>query len=628
MLEALGVGAMLLVQAGLIFAASPRNAVTFDEASHLPAGLRYWREGRFWCYHHNPPLARLITALPVALAGYASDDSRASYIPQSRRADDDIARRFLIRNREHYFDAFLLARLTVLALTSFGGLVVYLWSRELFGVSGGLVSLSLWTFCPNILAHGGLATTDMGATVFGLIASYAFWHYLQRPTWRSAAVSGLALGLAMSAKFSFVVLPLVWVPLAILSEILRRSGLRGVVRVAPHALISGLACLFVVNNVYQAEGFGRRLDSFEFHSGLLTRPASSSSHPGERENRFSETWLGAIHVPLPEHFLLGFDDQAFDVDTFRPPKYLRGEVRRNENGWWYYYLYGFAVKTPLGTLGLLALAVVVGVTSRRNRSGPVAELAVLAPAALLFGLVSSQTGLNSHFRYVLPVLPSLFIAAGRLGPWASRHGWAARSVVAAGVVGTAVSVTALHPDYLTYFHEAAGGPDGGIAHLADSNVDWGQGLIALGDWVREHGRGRRLRLAYFGRMDPELVGIRFELPPFGVEAEDSAASELDREFGPVPGLHAVSANYRLGCIPVDAPNGSGGLRRIPFNAFTYFRHFKPVAIVAHSIYIYELGVDEVNQVRRGMGLPPWSGRAGAEPAGSAWIPYRGRTIKE
>ena len=42
-----------------------RENPTIDEVNHLPAGITYWRTGSFKLYHHNPPLVKLIAALPV-----------------------------------------------------------------------------------------------------------------------------------------------------------------------------------------------------------------------------------------------------------------------------------------------------------------------------------------------------------------------------------------------------------------------------------------------------------------------------------------------------------------------------------------------------------------------------------
>ena len=40
---------------------------TVDEVVHLAAGITYWQRGTFRLYHHNPPLVKLVAALPVLL---------------------------------------------------------------------------------------------------------------------------------------------------------------------------------------------------------------------------------------------------------------------------------------------------------------------------------------------------------------------------------------------------------------------------------------------------------------------------------------------------------------------------------------------------------------------------------
>lgn len=322
-------------------------------------------------------------------------------------------------------------------------------------------------------------------------------------------------------------------------------------------------------------------------------------------------------MPLPEHYLLGLDDQTFDVDSGRYYKYLRGELRSDEPGWYHYYVYALLVKTPLGALALGFTAAAVGVVCRRYRADTPTEVLLLtAPLSFLL-MLSAGRGLNSHLRYLLPAFPFVFVSAGRLGPWSAGSRVRGAAVVAALVVSAASVVTG-YPFYLSYFNEAAGGPDRGITHLAESNLDWGQGLLALRDWLGRHAPGRPLKLAYHGTTYPELLGISYELPPFGPDVlkHDSGGS-LGHLVGPAPGLQAVIANYVIG-FPFPAPNAKEWHREVPRNAYRYYRHFRPKAVVAHSIFVYDISPDEADRVRRKLRLPPWAtslevGRPGQVP---------------
>jgi hypothetical protein len=62
------------------------------------------------------------------------------------------------------------------------------------------------------------------------------------------------------------------------------------------------------------------------------------------------------------------------------------------------------------------------------------------------------------------------------------------------------------PIVLAYFNELAGGPDGGEEWAGDSNLDWGQDLKRLAQFVDPRGI-QRIHLDYFGSAVPrEYLG--------------------------------------------------------------------------------------------------------------------------
>ncbi len=168
--------------------------------------------------------------------------------------------------------------------------------------------------------------------------------------------------------------------------------------------------LYVLNLGYVFDGSFTQLKKFTFVSETL----AGEELAGDGGNRFTDSWLGELPVPLPEQYLLGFDSQKRDFEDYGHPSYLRGEW--SDHGWWYYYLYGCLVKVPHGTQLLFVLAVALtmyqAILKASGRRQPAEfsqyfwrdELILLAPAVTLFVLVSSQTEFSHHFRYVLPSL--------------------------------------------------------------------------------------------------------------------------------------------------------------------------------------------------------------------------------
>jgi hypothetical protein len=74
-------------------------------------------------------------------------------------------------------------------------------------------------------------------------------------------------------------------------------------------------------------------------------------------------------------------------------------------------------------------------------------------------------------------------------------------VFAALLIWQAVSVIRVHPSYLSYFNEVAGGPDGGYRYVTDSNVDWGQDLKRLARFVETRGI-QEIYFDQFGAVNP------------------------------------------------------------------------------------------------------------------------------
>ncbi len=303
---------------------------TVDEVVHLPAGVTYWQKGTFRLYHHNPPLVKLVAALPVVCAGVVTEPL---YTTGSWRLSDPspttFSQWFAYFNAARYFELFRLARLTMPLFSVVGGLVVFAWSRRLYGVWGGLLSLSLWVFCPNVLAHGRLITSDAGAAAMGVMATYVFWRYLRNPLRRWAIAAGIALGLAQLTKYSllllFAVWPFLWLVRLVLVEP-RSKWLSRIPISAAHGLVIVALSAITIDIGYLFEGVGIPLGKFEFGSRSLTRPVPPGmDRPTSRNelfaltwpfrvNRFRGTWLANIPCALPEHYMLGFDEQKIETE--------------------------------------------------------------------------------------------------------------------------------------------------------------------------------------------------------------------------------------------------------------------------------------------------------------------------
>jgi hypothetical protein len=577
--HAMAVGLLLAVHAGLLAYGAWVHSPTYDEPAHLASGMSHWRFGRFELYRVNPPLVRMVAALPVLAAGARNEWT--SFPPTPRHRSEFTTGGYFVKlNYQRLQWLFALARWACIPFSLLGGLVCYVWARELYGAWCGYVALTLWCFEPNILGHGQLITPDVASASLGVLAAYRWWRWLKEPSWLRGVESALTLGLMLLAKTTWIIAlvlwPLLWFwfLLAGPSSQAHRPQWKSALQAA--AIIAG--GLLVLNIGYGFEGSGTPLGQFDFYSQFLSgrsEPSYDGAPPG---NRFQGSVLGGVPLPFPSNYVHGIDIQKYDFERSRY-SYLRGQFA--QRGWWYYYLYGLAVKVPLGTLALVAVSLGL-MLHRAFRASWRDEVFLLVPAVAVLSVVSSETEFTNHLRYVLPAVPFLLMSASKVGRVFLTRPLIPRAAVALAWAGSVASSLVVYPHSLSYFHELAGGPRSGHHHLLDSNIDWGQDLWYLRDWISAHPEARPIAVAYFGSFTPHEVGMDYAEVPRLSPSSRSEASRL------TPGWYAISVNWLYGY-------GLGHF--LQNDHYGYFRHLEPVAMAGYSIYIFHVTPADIERLR-------------------------------
>jgi 4-amino-4-deoxy-L-arabinose transferase-like glycosyltransferase len=539
-------GLAALAQAIWAVTATVDKCITTDEIAHITAGQSYWRFEDFRLQPENGVLPQRLAALPTLLLRW-----RLPSLADWTWTQSDVWR---IGNTAFYGLgndtgwAILLARsaaslhLIALALLIFG------WSWRRFGLAGGCTSLALFVFCPNFLAHGALATSDVAAAFWLLAATGAYWRFLHAASWQNALLSAVCLGLAAAAKFSAVLLAPIcaalWLVRALNPEPLTLAGRKWSRSAARAAMLlavllgQALVALAVVWTCYgwHARAFNPALPGGEFFHPwpevlrLLGAPAPLFA------------WLRESHL-LPEAYTYGLAHTV--AYSHARAAFFNGQV--GIHGWVAFFPYAFLVKTPWPLFAaLLVSAATVACWCRKKVRTAAgfgwADFAggyALVPLAVLFAVywaASLATHLNIGHRHLLPVYPPLFIVAGAAGSALWRRARPGRVLLAALLIWSAATAWAIRPDYLAYFNAFAGGPAQGYRHLVDSSLDWGQDLPGLARWLERNRRpGEIVHLAYFGLGNPPYQGIQAQTLPSLPHLEDSYPTLLH------PGLYAISA---------------------------------------------------------------------------------------
>ena len=548
-----------------------QESATFDEVQRQLPGYLHLTAGEFRLHTEHPPLIKMLTALPLLFL-----DVKVPPLPES----------WTEWRRWYFCQAFLyklndadqlvfLGRLAVLPLTLLLGFFVYRWSKEAFGKAAATFALFLYSFEPNILAHGRLMNTDLGVACFFFATFYFFSRTTESVTLTRLLLAGLSLGLALVTKYSAVLA----VPILFLLGIaialspgpmtLRLGGRfptvvtdrpRKTLLILGTLVLLGLIAYGVIWGTYRFRYVGGTTAGYAYPAPweevLADRPVA----------RTAILWVKEAKL-LPEAYLYGL---ALASRKLMRYAFLAGEI--SFYGWWYYFLVTFLLKTPLSLLILLGLVAATGRTIWRKR-GREALCLFLPP--LVYFAISSASRMNIGHRHILPIYPFLFVLVSALIPWALQQ----KPVIKAAVAGLAtwylVSSVAIFPHYLAYFNELAGGPGNGYKYLVDSNLDWGQDLKGLKRYMVEH-KIDRIWLSYFGTASPEYYGISYNyLPSYII---------FDPKYQEVPTPYvAISATNLQGVYFPAALH-------VDSDFFKVFREQQPIAKIGYSIFIYRLEV--------------------------------------
>ncbi|WP_424893800.1 phospholipid carrier-dependent glycosyltransferase [Streptomyces sp. SAI-218] len=518
---------LLLAQmAAVMVTTAVQQTPTIDEPVYVATAADYLHGRGVRHNPEHPPLGKLVIAAGVAIADPHVDTAFDG--PQV-----DLGPHLLYASGNDPWQLMFWARLPVIVLTLLSGLVVFAFARELAGRAAGLTALALYSFSPDVVAHGSLATLDVPMAGFLLTSVWLLWRARVRPR-LYVPLAGLALGAALATKMSALPAVPVLLGLAALSVWSARPGdgtRARLLRVLTGTAVLALAAVAVV-----------------WASYLVVDPRLRGTAQDQVPVVHGLRGTLADLLPFPRAYADGMRIQ-FRFENHPWEGFLFGRVYTGHL--WYYLPAALLVKTPLGLLALWAAGAAVLVAVRRLR--PAAPY-LLVPAGVL--LASAMTGSRDFgTRYTLFLPMFLTVAAGCV--LAVRRRWAT-VVTGALVLFVAVSSARTFPYYLPYSNEAFGGPARTHLRLHDSNVDWGQDLGRLADRLRERYPDERIWLVYKGSGVPSS---------YGIEAADPREVPVDE----VRGLLVVSDS--------SVAKAKGRLAELIDSS-------RPVDEVGHSITIY------------------------------------------
>jgi 4-amino-4-deoxy-L-arabinose transferase-like glycosyltransferase len=559
-----GVSRSLLVVLAIAVAALAVTSVrldsaTGDEGAHIAAGVIKLRYGWLSFFPEQPPLMNAISALPL----------RRFTMPPAWRAN--------LGQRGHWaaghallYEAgndaprlLLLARLPTIALFLALCFAVYFVVARETTRGWGVVAFALTGFCPTLLAHGRLATVDLGVTAFVFIA-FALWLRVlgsagvppadvtaSRAVTLSAESRGRRRGTAPHQPARDASAPLAGV-VAMCALLSKTSGV----------IVVPFLAIVTILHVWRTRLWRPLLASLgaAIAAAIVTLYAVTFALASPEYLAAAFPHTPRLAIPWLQYQLHADAIRFWYTAGHEHPQFLLGQFSRT--GWPQYYPIAFLLKTPVPAL-LLFIGALVASLRRRSL---VVDSSLLFIAA--FFAIAATSRIDLGIRYILPVYPFLYTA---IAIALSRMAIDARRSIAIGVLVAWHCLASLvaWPSYLSYFNELIGSPRNADRFLIDSNLDWGQDLHRLRLWSDAHGVDF-LRIDYFGGGD-----VAYE---FGAKGERWTAPRPERL---PPGWFAVSRHlYRVSFDPTESP--------VDYDTYLALSKARYVTTVGGSIDVYRV----------------------------------------
>ena len=595
-------GLILAAVFGLMVSVSLQESAIMDELAHIPAGYGYLKYFDYRLNPEHPPLVKMLAALPLAFMDLKFPTESSSW-------QDDVngqwitGTKFLYESGNNADQIINWARVGPILLTLVLTFFTYFLAKELLGSKWAFLPTLMVAFSPTVLAQGHYVTTDIGAALGFLAATYYFIRFLNYSSKRNLWLAGIAFGFAQLLKFSAVLLVPYFILLVLIFdgakiyELIKRK--REIIQKSLKTLGTSLGRLFLIFLIGVAL-------IYPFY--LLT----TLNYPPERQLRdtaftldsFASGPTPAGEICKPFRCIADATIWASDKPLVRPlAEYLLGilmVLQRSAGGNTVYFLgevsadagplyfpVVYALKEPIPVLALIFAALAFSLyqigksISRRTASltnylgTHSAEFALLI-FILIYGLYSVTSPLNIGVRHLLPIMPPLYLlTVSSLKNWvmtdkSRRKTGFVLIMVAWLMVEAAIS----YPFYLSYFNEFAG-TNNGWRYVTDSNYDWGQDLKRLKEFSDKESVDK-IAIDYFGGGSPTYyLGDRTE------SWQSAKGNPLESNIEWL----AVSINTIQGAKGRAAPD----FQRNPEDEYQWLKNpYEPYAAAGKSIFIYKL----------------------------------------
>jgi hypothetical protein len=563
------------------------DTFTFDEVAHVTAGYSYLTQKEMRLNPEHPPLIKDIAAIPLLFLHLNFPINNDCWVQKEAAPwwfQFDCGFAFLYKSNNNPDQILFWSKLPMILMMILLGWFIFKVAKELFGDRTALLSLFFYSFSPTFLAHGRLVTTDVGAALGAFVALYYFVRFLKDSSKKNLIYSGISLGIAELMKFSLFMLYPIFVIIIFFWALTKSSEVKSFFKIFGIYLLRfiliGIVSLLVIYPVYQYHVW-----NYSPERQARDIEATLSTHPIQILKKILPPLAKIPVLRAFAQYFLGVS-MVFQRAQGGNTTFFLGDI--SASGWYRYFPVVYLIKEPLAffvlaAISLLSLSFLIDKSFWKNTAynslnwlrAHFIEFSMLIFMAI-YWTFSIASPLNIGVRHLLPLFPFTIVLVSEITDiWLKRPPIRLKYLVLGLLmIWQVVTVIKVYPSFLAYFNELAGGPDGGYRYTVDSNLDWGQDLKRLKEWV-DNNKIEKIYLDYFGGGDASYYLKQKFAPWWGTR---------DPKELPKGSYLAVSVSLLQG--------GRGELVPGFDQACCYYRwlylYEPPVAKIGHSIFVYHI----------------------------------------
>jgi hypothetical protein len=360
-------------------------------------------------------------------------------------------------------------------------LVIYYWSRLLYGKQAALFSFCFFLLCPNFLAHGIFVSSDIFACLFTTLSFLFLWKFTHSHQTKNIVLASLFVALAQISKFSMLHLFILFPVLLLTDYFFHRSKKdekKNWKRLAYHVFLFAAINWFVISAAHLFYGMFLPLNDYQFKSSAFQILQSLFHGLGNY-----------LPVPFPSSYIKSMDVVMYSdklgggmPGSLNGQPYLLG--KSHVHGFWYYYFVVLFFKLPIPVLLLFAASVFLYFRKPDWNAFLENEMYLLVP--LFYFLIymnffySTQIGI----RHIMIIFPLQYVFMGFFFYRLNNN--IAKLTGLALLVYQCISVGLYFPHFLPYTNEFILNKKMAYKKLASSNLCYGEGRKFLEKYLEKN----------------------------------------------------------------------------------------------------------------------------------------------